>query len=275
MEMAKLTRIHSGGSRPPLAKARRGLTLTELLIAGTIMTMLAAGMGTLVMTVHAANEFCRGQAVAAQHARVALDRIQRSVRTAEASEHFPGCLVVSQPAGGWEFPDTLVVWKPEGNAADPNGLPRVNELLLFTPDPLAPSRLIELRAPDRTGAAPAASDAAGWAALVDDLKASGSSVKNELTDRLRTGAVTEDGTDLRGCIRFRVQMGPTAGEWAAYRGGTRTWDSLAWPLDQYSTRAGLRRVVCQTELHILPGDSASQSAVPFFGSAALSYELQR
>jgi hypothetical protein len=51
---------------------------------------------------------------------------------------------------------------------------------------------------------------------------------------------------------------------------------LAWPLDQYSTTHGVRRVVCQTELHILPGDrDPSQSAAAFFGSAALTYEMQR
>ena len=258
------------------SRRRRGLTLTELLIAGTIMTMLAAGMGTLVMTVHGTNEFCRGQAVAAQHARVVIDRIERAVRTAETSEQFPGCLVVSQGAGGWDFPDTLVVWKPTGSAVDPNGLPRVNELLLFLPDPAFPSRLIELRDSMNTATAPAITDAAAWSTLVASLKASASAVKTELSDRLHTAAVTEGGTDLRGCIRFDVQLAPSAADLAAYRGGSRTWNALAWPLDHYSTRAGMRRVVCQTELQMLPGGADSaQTAVPFFGSAALTYEIIR
>jgi Tfp pilus assembly protein PilW len=252
------------------------MTLTELLIAGTIMTMLAAGMGTLVLTVHGANEYCRGQSVAAQHARVALDRIQRAVRTAEASEQFPGCLVVSEAVGTWDFPDTLVVWSPSGAAVDPSGLPRVGELVLFTPDPLVPSSLLEVRAPGDTSVAPAADNAAAWASLVGALRISASSTKTELTDRLRTAAVTGGADDLRAAVRFRVLLGPSAENWAEYRGGTRAWKDLDWPLDYYSTQTGLRRVACLIELQVLAdGEDASQTSVPFFGSVALNYELAR
>jgi hypothetical protein len=255
---------------------RRGLTLTELLIAGTIMTMLAAGMGTLVMTVHSTNEYCRGQSVAAQHGRVAIDRITRAVRTAQTSPQFPGCLVVSETVGTWDFPDTLVVWSPSGSAADPEGLPRVNELVIYTPDPVLPTRLIELREPSSAAIVPAASDAAGWATLVANLKVSVAAVKTELSDRLRTGAVSGGSGDARGCVRFSVALAPSADWWAEYKAGTRAWSALDWPLDCYSTRTGMRRVVCQVELHILPSDvDAGQTAVPFFGSTALTYELPR
>jgi hypothetical protein len=255
---------------------RRGLTLTELLIAGTIMTLLAAGMGTLVMTVHATNDFCRGQAVAAQHARVTLDRIQRAVRTAVASEQFPACVVVPQTVGGYEFPDTLVVWCPSGAAADPSGLPRVNEIVVFCTDPALPSRLVELRAPGNVSVCPAASDAAAWATLVDTLKSSPSSEIIELTDRLRTATLSGGSGELRGCARFHVLMAPSASEWSQYKGGTLAWKDLSWPLDFYSTKTGMRRVVCQTELQILPGDATSaQAAAPFFGSTTLTDELLR
>jgi hypothetical protein len=257
-------------------RRRRGLTLTELLIAGTIMTMLAAGMGSLVLTVHGANEYCRGQSVAAQHARVSLDRIQRAVRTAEASEQFPGCLVVTAAVGSWDFPDTLVVWSPSGTATDPSGLPRVSELVVFTPDPLIPSRLIELRAPSNSSVVPAADNQAAWATLLDDLRSSAASTKIELTDRLRSAAVTNGSNDLRGLVRFRVLMAPSAALWSEFRAGTRDWKDLDWPLDYVSTQSGLRRVVCQTELQVLAdGEDAAQTSVPFFGSAALTYELVR
>lgn len=257
-------------------RIRRGLTLTELLIAGTIMTMLAAGMGSLVLTVQGANEYCRGQSMAAQHARVALDRIHRAVRTAEASEQFPGCIVVSESVGAWDFPDTLVVWSPTGVAAAPSGLPQVNELVIFTPDPLAPSRLIELRATDNTATVPAVSNTAAWASLVESLRLNANSTKTELTDRLRTSPVTNGSTDLRGAVRFQVLMAPSAEYWAEYRANSRSWKNLNWPLDYVSTQTGLRRVVCQTELQILAdGEDAAQTSIPFFGSAALNYELAR
>ncbi len=256
---------------------RRGLTLTELLIAGAIMAMLVAGMGSLVMTVHATNAFCRGQAVAAQHARVTLDRIDRAVCQAHANREFPGCLVVSEPISGFDFPDTLVVWSPTGSPDDPSGLPRVGELALYGPDPTRPSVLVELRDPGNTTICPEASDDAGWVALVAAIKDSASSVKLDLTNRLRTATMSGGGTgDLRGCVRFDVQMSPSASEWGEFRDGTLAWKDMRWPLDSYSTQTGMRRVVCQSELQILPGDATDgQSAAPFFGSATLTYELTK
>ena len=269
-------RIGRSRKRPELAARRRGLTLTELLIAGTIMAMLAGGMGTLVMTVHSTNDYCRGQAIAAQHARVALDRIDRAVRLAHSSESFPGCLVVSEAASGHDFPDTLIVWSPSGSPADPNGLPRANELTIYCPDPALPQRLIEVRDADNTTVCPAVTNESGWATLVDTLKASATATKVELTDRVRTASTSGGSGDLRACVRFRVLLAPSAADWAAYKAGTLAWRDMAWPLDFYSTQTGMRRVVCQSELQILPSDaSAAQTAVPFFGSATLTYELTR
>jgi hypothetical protein len=256
-------------------RQRHGLTLTELLIAGTVMTMLVGGMGTLVMAVHSTNEHCRGQALAAQHARVALDRIQRAVRSAEASEQFPGCLVQSVSTGGSTFPETLVVWSPLTAAADPQGLPRVNELLVYCPDPANPSRLVELRDPSDSSTCPAIDDVAAWASLVESLKSGNATEMVELSNRLRT-AQTSGSDDPRGCVRFQILMSPSAAEWADYRAAALTWQELSWPLDAYSSRTGIRRIVCQTELQIVPGDSAAgQSALPFYGSATLNDELVR
>jgi Tfp pilus assembly protein PilW len=262
--------------RPRVAR-RGGLTLTELLIASTIITMLAAGMGTLVMAVHATNEYCRGQAVAAQHARVTLDRFGRAVRQAHASGQFPGCIVISESEGGEDFPDCLVVWSPTGAAADPAGLPRINELTIYCPDPKKPSRLVELRDPIRTTVCPPITDESGWAALVAGIKASPSATFVELTDRLRTASASGGGSgNLCGCVRFDVLMSPSASDWSRYKSGNLAWKAMGWPLDYYSTQTGMRRVVCQTELQILPGDSAAgETAVPFFGSAILTYELTR
>ncbi|MEX2175598.1 MAG: hypothetical protein WD872_14640 [Pirellulaceae bacterium] len=256
------------------ARRRRGLTLTELLIAGTIMTLIVGGMGTLVNTVHSTNDFCRGQAVAAQHARVAMDRIQRAVRSAAANEQFPGCVVVADEDGSWNFPDTLVVWSPTAAAPDTDNVPQVNELLIFCSDATNPNVLIELRAPGNTNPAPAAADQAGWQALVDGLKLSTSSDKVELSDRLRTASVSDGaGGTLRGCVRFHLLIAPSLAEWDD---NGLTWNQLSWPLDFYSTQTGMRRVVCQYELQLLPGDSdASQTALPFFGSAALTYNLSK
>ena len=92
---------------------RRGLSLTELLVASTIMVLIAGGMGSLAMTAHEANSYSRGRLVAAQHARVALDRIEQTIDQAVASEQFPVCLVVTEQIGSEALPQTLVVWSPD------------------------------------------------------------------------------------------------------------------------------------------------------------------
>jgi hypothetical protein len=262
---------------------RRGLTLAELLVASTIMVLIAGAMATLAMAVHAANSHCRGQVLAAQHARVALDRIEQALRRAYANEAFPGCLVVSEPVAGDELPQALVVWAPAASPAAPAGLPRISELVLFAPDPAAPHRLLEIRAPTEHDPAPAPDQASSWRTLVDRLRSSQTAEKQRLTDRLRTAPLSGEWDadllpgQLRGVVRFRRIVAPTEQEWAEYRGGTRSWHDIAWPLDSFRASSGTRVVVCHTELHVVAGNmsSPSSTALPFFGSASVAYELPR
>jgi len=262
---------------------RRGLSLTELLVASTIMVMIASGMASLAMTVHSVNGFTQGRIVAAQHARVALGRIEYTIDHGVASEQFPVCLVVTEQAGAQELPQSLVVWRPETTAVDPNGLPRVNELLIYAPDPTQPTKLTEFRAASNASVVPATSDTASWRTLIESLKTSATTDKVVITDRLRTAPLSGQWTaalpasQLRGVIRFNRIMAPSAGQWSQYKAGTRTWTALAWPLDSYRLSSGTRAVTCQTELQIVCGDmaSATTTAVPFFGSALRTYELAR
>jgi hypothetical protein len=72
-------------------------------------------------------------------------------------------------------------------------------------------------------------------------------------------------------------MVPSDQQWAQYRGGTRTWQNIDWPQDSYRSTSGTRVVACQTELQIAPGNmaSAAATAIPFYGSATITYELTR
>lgn len=261
---------------------RRGLTLTELLVASTIMVMIVGAMSMLAMTVHSANDHCQGQTRAAQHGRVTIELIGRTVSGATASEQFPGCLVVTEDVGSWEMKDTLFVWSPETVAVDPAGLPRIEELVLFTPDPAQPNHLLMIRSPGDSGVAPAVSDVSAWRTLAAALRTDAGAERVVLTDRLRTGAIVEQAgepqaADLRGCLRFTRLIAPSEEEWQDYRNGDKDWEDLAWALDAYSSLAGTRRVACQVELQIVPNEAetAAVTAVPFFGSAGLSYELSR
>lgn len=262
---------------------RRGMTLAELLVATTIMTMIAGAMATLAVTVHTANDHTRGQIVSSQHARVALGRIEQALEKAVASEQFPACLVVSEQVGGQQLPQTLVVWSPPTTAANPAGLPLVSELVVFGPDPSHPQKLLEVRAPTDNSIAPATSDTGAWRTLTDQMLTSPTTDKIILLDRLRTAPLSGDWSDsltpsdLRGVVRFRRVMAPTAQEWADYRASSLAWDEIAWPLDSYRSTSGTRVVVCQTEMQLVAGDmaAATTTAIPFFGSASLSYELPR
>jgi hypothetical protein len=262
---------------------RGGLTLAELLIATTIMLMIATAVGTLAASVHATNDFCNGYIVSAQHARVALSRIDRSVQSSTANESFPGCLVVTEQAGSEELPSTLVVWNPIGAPASPTGLPLISEIVVYGCDPAHPNQLLEIRSPTQMSTVPPVSDVNGWRSLIDQLKTSSTTNKIMLTDRIRTAPLSGNYTealtpaDLRGVVRFRRLMAPTAVQWSQYRGGTRAWQDLNWPLDSYRSTSGTRAVACQTELQIAPGSMALASAtsLPFYGSSSITYELQR
>ena len=262
---------------------RRGLTLTELLVATTIMVMIAGAMATLAVTAHATNIHCRGQVQSSQHARVSLERIEQAMEKAIANEQFPACLVVAEQSSGQLLPQSLVVWSPTGTASDPAGLPLISELVVFSPDPANPNTLLEIRSPSNTSAAPATTETSAWQSLVDSFRTGLTNDRIVLTNQLRTAPLSGawsnslTATQLRGVVRFRRVLAPTEQAWTDYRGGTRAWQDLDWPLDGYRATSGTRVVVCQTELQIVAGNmaAAGSTALPFFGSASLSYELPR
>jgi hypothetical protein len=267
--------------RAPRRARRYGMTLAELLVAGTVLVMIGGAMSTLSYAVYSSYEVCSDQSTAAQHARVSIDRIERAVSEATASESFPGCLIVSFSADNYVFPDSLAVWRPSGTAADPTGLPRVNELIVFSCDPAAPNRLLEITWPGNTSVVPAASNTILWRSLIDSFHSSGQSIKTQLTDRLHFGTV--DTTILieglfstkRGTIRFKRIMAPSDSQWSAYRGGQRTWHSIDWPLDLYGSQTGMRTVSLQVELQVRSGPETQPDPLPFFGSANVTYALRK
>jgi hypothetical protein len=254
----------------------------ELLLASTAMTIIAAALGTLAATVHTSNDYCQQQGQALMHARAAWLRIQNSIENAQTSEPFPGCIVVTQTVAGYPFPESLIVWKPAGPAAAPTGLPRVNELLIYTPNPQSPNELWELSAPANTNTVPAVADATGWQTLLASLRADSASQKLVITNRLRAASTNvvaagaaPSTSNLRGAVRFRVAVTPTLADFAAYRAGTMPLANLPWPLDLYGQKAALRSVTCFVELQMAtePGDNSVDTALPYFGATAIRYSL--
>ena len=265
------------------AKLRRGFSLPELLCAVAILTVLAGAMGTLAYGVGGANDACRGQTEAAQHARVVLERIRRNVINSKASESFPGCMVASTTVGADSFPDRLLIWKSNGTAASATELPRRSDLIIYTYNPSRPIELLEITTPDTTLLTGTTNTDLN--AVVTAVLSSANSTKTLISDRLgiaTTGAGTS--TDLttlladsasRGMLRFRILMAPSASQWSQYRASTRTWSNIDWPLDQYGVNYGNRRVSCQTEILMLADDFNIKPPIPFFGSATKVYQLAK
>jgi prepilin-type N-terminal cleavage/methylation domain-containing protein len=264
---------------------RRGMTLVELLLAMSILTIMAGVMGGLALAVQQSNEFCQNQSTAIQHSRVTMERITRTVRQAYATGTFPGVAVTSDAVSGWTFPDTLLVWHPTGAAANPQGPPLIKELVIYCPDPDNPYQLLEITAPTDNRVIPLDStlNTGAWPATLLALKRAATSKKVVLTDLVRVASSTSsnplDTTNLRGQLRFEVDMYPSLAEWTSYQAGTLTWKNMSWAQGMYGSTSGLRQVSVRIELQLTPGladgqpDPLGQQSTPFFGGASFCYGM--
>ncbi len=260
---------------------RSGMTLVELLMVTAVMGILASTMAALATTVQMANEQQLGRGEAIQHGQVAIERIERAILGAVANENFPGFIVITETDSGFAFPDTLVVWNPKGDAVDPTGMPRVSELVMFTTESGNPSKLLEIQDTSDTSEVPALDSSFEWQELVEMLRTSyfeeygyGGAV---LTNLLRTAKATSSSRS-RGCIRFEQQLRPSASEWQDYKDGNTDWEDLPWALGVFGATTGQRQALCRVELQLRPGDIDSNDkgvAIPFFGSGAIYYQLER
>ena len=275
-----------------LTNVRRGLTLAELLVAGTVTVMMAGTVAALATTVQTSNDAQQRSELMTQHGRVAIERIERAMNGATGNEQFPGIVAFSTTVGSFSFPDTAIVWKPaNATPLNPTGLPIYAELTIFCPSATTPNVLVEITRPADATTTPKLTNAAGWATLLATFKSNtdGNSVIKPLTDLLRT---SDPGNgQKRGNIRFDLLLRPSddatanAGlGWYRNPSTAKTydnWRSLWWPLDQYTKTTGVRQTWCRIELQLMPGadaaasDPTGKTAVPFLGSAACYHDVSK
>jgi prepilin-type N-terminal cleavage/methylation domain-containing protein len=269
--------LHRSNRRSPV---RRGLTLIELMIALSIMSIMAAALGSLSLAVQMSNQYALSNGTAVQHARVALERMERNMREAHASPEFPGFVVFSNTIGAHSYPDTVVIWKPNGEPVNPDGLPVYEELVIYCPNPRSPNELLEITIPSSLATVPDPTSTGTWSTVLDLIRANEDLSRVVITDLLRTALPSTDG-DLRGVLRFQTRLRPSANEWENYVGGSVAWEDLPWAQGVQGSSNGLRQSWCQIELQLIPdgaleaGEDEQQVALPFFGSAALYYELEK
>ncbi len=267
------------------------MTLLELLIAMSIMVIVVGTLGALSKGVQEGFRYTEGHGLATQHARVVLERIGRTVREATANEQFPGVIVVATKVSSWGFPDTLAVWHPDPKVlhperpplSDPQRRPYYDELVIFCPHPNEPGRLVEIVG---TQDVQLSEDEGNWAAQIEAIKSAGSDQAVTLTELIGTGKVT-DATALpkwRGAVRFETRLRPDRMQWTAYQEEAdlvkkqTLWNEMPWVQGIYGSQTGLRQVWLRTELQLTAGETANVADgqyVPFFGSAALYYEMHK
>jgi len=272
-------------NRPTDARrASRGMTLTELMVSMVIVSLLAGTLGGLTLGVQQSWRYTSRLAVANQHARVALERIRRAVDSAYATATYPGVHVVTTTVGGYTFPDTLIVWKPNGIPANPNGPPKIKECVFFCPDPSDPRQLLEVTAPTDSRDLPWDQDlgVGAWATDLTALKTASTNKRVVLTNLLRTARLNDsDPQSARGVVRFERTLRPSTAEWSQYQSASLAWNAMSWPQNLHGKTTGLRQAWVRTELQFVPDAEASTldvygaKTVPYFGSAALMYQVQQ
>lgn len=268
--------------RRTLAARRSGLSLAELLLSIAVVSMIMTAVATLADAVRTAQQTVNELGGAVQHAQLALHRIRRHIETATANSLFPGFVVFGDQIGSQTFPDILVVWHPEGSAADPAGLPRWDELVVFGPDSLDPERLVEVTWPDDPQIVPALANTADWQQRLDAALRGESGRAVLLASGLRTAPVTGRRSRLtsaqaapRGAaLRFDAQLVPSNEQFAALAAGRIAWSDLSWSQGIHSATTGLRQHGCRIELQLrAAGSDAADAALPFCESAVAYFEV--
>ncbi len=257
-------------------KLRQGITLSELLVAIAVMGLVAVALGALAKAVEQSTGYTRGHETALQYARVAIQRIGRHIEGAHANDQFPGFIVINRPEQGWDFPDMLAVWYPEGAPQAIDSLPLFSELIIYAPDPTQPNRLLEITARTDHRVVPPITSLGAWRSELQSIISSSTARRVVLLENLRTGQVAASGQP-RGNVRFLQRLRPSQSDYGQFQAGTKSWEDLAWAQGIRGTQRGMRQAWCRIELQLIVdgGANGGMSVVPYFGSAALYYQLKR
>ena len=268
----------------------RGMTLAELLISMTILSMMSVVLAGMSNAVNSAWSYTKGVEDSDLQARAAIERIEYMISQAGVYDLAgqptrAGMTVVSRPVGTNQVPDVLVLWtggRSGGMSANGvlNRLPTVGELLIYTWDAKSPSQLIEVAFPGQTASFDfAASD---LATTVANLLTSTAAEKIPLCDRLRQSALSTSSSSVSapvvpptsgpsvpssstsstataagstqsiGNARFALTLTPSDSELASAAPLTTAWTQLSWPQGNYGNRSGMRQATLQIELQVEP-----------------------
>jgi hypothetical protein len=178
------------------------MTLAELLVSLTILSMMSVVLAGMSNAVNSAWLYTKGVEDTDLQARAAIERIefmvsQTGVYDLVGQPTRVGMAVVPRPVGTNSIPDVLVLWtggRSGGMSANGvlNRLPIVGELLIYTWDSKRPNQLLEVAFPGQTASFDfAASD---LATTVSNLLNSATAEKISLCDQLRQSTLSTSGS---------------------------------------------------------------------------------
>lgn len=272
--------------------AKRGMTLAELLISMTILSMMSVVLAGMSNAVNSAWSYTKGIEDSDLQARAAFERIEYMVSqtgtykiTGQPTRL--GLAVINRPVEAHQLPDVLVLWtggRSGGMAASglQSRLPIVGELLIYTWNSSTPSQLVEVAFPGQTDAFDfAASD---LVTQVTNLLASTSAEVVPICERLRVSSMSasssstsvtyptgpsspygpslpetppstpssSSGASSVGNLRFTLTLTPSDTDLASATPQTTAWTQLNWPQGTFGSRSGIRQANLQIELQVEP-----------------------
>ncbi len=187
---------------------RRGLTLAELLVATTVMSLVVTALAVFTKAVMDGTEQAAQTSTATQTSRVITARIAHKVAIAQRVLTFSGTttkklLMTSESSGGWKsavpgLDQVLILWERDGEPTDTApGKANLIELVIYATHRNDAKQLLELRPKVDPSLVVADEDAKTMLFWLDRFR-SGQDVEQPLTVLLN---------DLGG-IRFEVEEYP-------------------------------------------------------------------
>ena len=270
----------------------RGFTLGEIIIAMTVTSIVSMVVSGLVVAVHKAWEHNKGLEDVGNQARATIDRMQYMIAHAgvykvAGQPTTLGLAVVSRRWAILDFPDVLVVWSGGrfGGMSDAGilqRLPRMDELVIYAPDPGDPSRLLEITLPEDSRVIDFRDPNFGRS--IQSAIQSPDAESALLCDRVRRTRLPRlAGASQRfelANVRYELVLTPSDGELTGTSPGTKAWSELPWSQGIVSSDSGLRQATVRMELQVEPQEGQSSwipsksVAIPFFTSASYRYVFQ-
>ncbi len=275
----KRTLLNSG-------KQLRGFTLLELILALFITSLVIVSMSGLLMAVQNAWSVSKNYQDVGIQGRAILDRIRWMVGQAGtyrigSGNVQLGMAVISRSVDGVVLPETLVIWSGgrsggiQSKRQPAISLPKVNELVIYTPDPSAPNNLIEIQIASNSSTIDFGS--VSFSSTIQSLiSGSATSDRLSLTSRLRTCRVSQSGS-LLGNLRFELIQRPSDEQVATTLIGSDQWYALPWAQGMGFSRGGLRTASLRLEIQLETAQGAiyvgesSPTSLPILGNASVRY----